>query len=324
MNKNHYRTFLLTILTFFYFNSYSHVGTENNLKSEYEKSLQTLDSVNFYLGKDTNRYKIYSKVFDEINFETLLDSNFRKIITGRTERLRKSYKYDEAIPILRRAVGIATIRKDTSSLALFYKLLSTHYYYSDNLDSTLSQLNRAYTLYEYLEDEAELGVINIRRARVAYTLGNHENALHFSFEALEQHKSADDQQKMAISYLQLGNTFQYLSNYEYAEKYFALAAAYFKNSDDVYGYNEVTSNLGVVDVTQEKYQEGIQKQKLSLVYWTENEFKIEAGEAYNSLVSAYLGLKLFDSSFYYNELARESFLEANYQNGLTLTTRKVQ
>jgi two-component sensor histidine kinase len=319
MKENHSRSLILLLLTFFYFHAHSHLIPKNSSKTEDEKSLQTLDSVNFYLEKDTSRYNFYSKLFDEINFETLLDSNFRKIITGRTERLRKSYKYDEAIPILRRAVGIATIRKDTSSLALFYKLLSTHYYYSDNLDSTLSQLNRAYTLYEYLEDEAELGVINIRRARVAYTLGNHENALHFSFEALEQHKSADDQQKMAISYLQLGNTFQYLSNYEYAEKYFALAAAYFKNSDDVYGYNEVTSNLGVVDVTQEKYQEGIQKQKLSLVYWTENEFKIEAGEAYNSLVSAYLGLKLFDSSFYYNELARESFLEANYQNGLTIT-----
>src|SRR5690606_26111210 len=111
--------------------------------------------------------------------------------------------------------------------------------------STSIHLQKAYNYYEQLDNKAEMGVMAIRKSRIAFHLGNYEDAIKFSFLAIELHKAAGDQAKMAISYLQLGNTYLYLSNHRGASNYFELARILFKRAGNEYGYAEASSNLGL-------------------------------------------------------------------------------
>lgn len=285
--------------------------------AEYLKAKQLVDSMQVYFEKDQEKYQLTIELFNKLNFSVLVDSNLRKIIFQHSEFLRKNYNYEEAIPILTTSISVAKDRDDTLSQAFFHKLLSTHYYHINNYDSSYSQLDQAYILYGFLQNKSEMGIINVRKARIEYNLGNYEKALEYSFKALEQHKEAGDLKKIAISYLQLGNTFFYLTNYRESKQYYELAALLFQNNGNEYGYYEAISNVGLVEIKQKKFRNGINKQLEALKFLKKNNYAIDAGVTYNFLVDAYLGLSKYDSSAYYSKLAKNEFIKADYQQGIS-------
>tara|TARA_R110002072_G_scaffold94138_6_gene208291 strand:- start:154 stop:2214 length:2061 start_codon:yes stop_codon:yes gene_type:complete len=287
------------------------------LNSTYDKAITIIDSCNYYLTIDKNKYNFYAKEFEKLDFSGFIDSNFRKLIYKRTDFLRRKFEYEEAISILSKAISLTKNKKDTTSLAFFHKVLSTHYYHLGELDSTSVQLENAFLFYKYLNDKAEMGIIEIRKARVAFELGNYENAIKYSFRAIELHKAAGDQAKMAISYLQLGNTYLYLSNHKGAKKYFELAGILFRKTENEYGYAEAISNTGLVDIKTKQYRKGINKQFSALNYFTKEGYAINAGLSYHFLVDAYYGLQQYDSCIYFNKLAKKEFITSNHQKGIS-------
>jgi two-component sensor histidine kinase len=289
---------------------------EADKNSEYQSVKALLDSCAYYFEKDQAKYKAFARQFAAVDFSELADSSFRQLINQRTDFLRRNFQYEEAIPILTQAIAIAEKKKDTLSQAFFHKALSTHYYRTGNLDSTLDQLDLAYLLYEYLDNRVEMGIIAIRKARVAYDLGNYENSVKYSFEAIELHRDADDQEKLAISHLQLGNTYLYLSSYDAAIKYFELARSLFKEAGNDFGYAESILNIGLANINNKNYREGMKQQFAVLDYFLDEGYAIEAGVCYINVVSAYLGLEKYDSCLHYNELAKEQFEKARYKRGI--------
>ncbi|MEQ8908673.1 MAG: histidine kinase dimerization/phosphoacceptor domain -containing protein [Vicingaceae bacterium] len=284
--------------------------------SEYQRAMDLIDSCNLYLDKNQAAYDSFAQQFLEINFSQLADSNFRNVIYKRTNFLRRKFKYEEAIPILSKAKKIAKKNRDSLSLAFFHKRTSTHYYRLGKLDSTSHQLDQAYSLYKALNNKAEMGIIAIRKSRLAYDQGDYEKAVQYSFEAIDLHKDSGDDEKLAISYLQLGNTYLYLSNYTAAKKYFELAAILFKKTGNEYGYAESVSNSGLVEIKIGNYREGISKQLAPLNYFMEEGYARDVGILSNYIVEGYLGLQQFDSCLYYNELAKKQFRKSNYQQGI--------
>lgn len=308
-------TFLLILFNLVFFHAFADQSNDELAGSEYNKAIIIIDSCNYYYDNDDGKYNFYAKEFEKIDFGRLVDSNFRKVIHERTEFLRRKFEYEEAINILSRAITLAESKRDIPSLAFFHKRMSTHYYHLDNLDSTSAHLQKAYDYYEFLNNKAELGVIAIRKSRIAYDLGNYEKAIVFSFRAIELHKEAGDYAKMAISYLQLGNTYMYLQNHISARKYFELASILFKKAGNEYGYAEAFSNTGLVEIKTKEYRKGINKQFIALKYFIEEGYAIDAGVTFNFLVEAYSGLQKFDSSIYFNELAKKEFKKSNFQPG---------
>src|SRR5690606_30712867 len=120
---------------------------------------------------------------------------------------------------------------------------------------------------------------------------------------------------MAISYLQLGNTYLYLANNIGAKKYFELASILFKRTGNEFGYAEAYSNTGLVEIKTKQYRKGINKEFVALNFFIEEGYAIDAGVTYHFLVDAYLGLKKYDSCIYYNELAKKEFEKSNYEQG---------
>ena len=121
---------------------------------------------------------------------------------------------------------------------------------------------------------------------------------------------------MAISYLQLGNTFLFLSNYNDSKKYFELASILFKKAEYEFGYYEAILNIGLVEIKEKHYRSGMSKQFTALNYFLNENYAIDAGEAYNFLVEAYFGLQLYDSCKHYNDLAKNKFIKSSLQPGL--------
>lgn len=289
---------------------------ETTSNTEYIKAKSLLDSCAFYFEKDQAKYEAFARQFAAVDFSELPDSNFRQLIYQRTDFLRKKFQYEEAIPILTQALVTAKEKKDTLSLAFFHMALSTHYYRSGNLDSTIAQLDQAYLLYEYLDNRVEMGIIAIRNARVAYDLGNYENSVKYSFQAIDLHRDIDDQDKLAVSHLQLGNTYLSLSSYDAAEKYFDLARILFKEADNDFGHAESILNIGLLNISNGDYREGMSQQFTVLDYFLEEGYAIEAGVAYSNLVSAYQALEMHDSALFYNNLAKVQYEKAKYKRGI--------
>lgn len=308
-------SYLFTIAVLIYSAVFANPSNEKLSDSTYAIANKIIDSCNYYFENDEAKYSYYAEKFNELDLELLVDSNFRNVIHERTDFLRRNYRYKEAISILTKAISIAESKSDTHSLAFFHKALSTHYYHLGEVDSTSVQLKKAYSLYEYLNDQAEMGIITIRKSRVAFDQGNFEDAIKYSFRAIELHKAAGDQAKMAISYLQLGNTYLYLANNIGAKKYFELASILFKRTGNEFGYAEAYSNTGLVEIKTKQYRKGINKEFVALNFFLEEGYAIDAGVTYHFLVDAYLGLKKYDSCIYYNELAKKEFEKSNYEQG---------
>ena len=298
-------TFLFILFTILFAHTFAGQADDRFIGSEYKKAINIIDSCNYHFEKDSHKYKFYAKKFEKLDFDRLIDSNFRKVIHERTDFLRRKFEYEEAISILSQALSIAKSKRDTHSLAFFHKSLSSHYYHLGDLDSTSAQLERSFAFYEYLNDKAEMGILAIRKSIIAFYLGKYEDAIKFSFRAIDLHKAAGDQAKMAISYLQLGDTYLYLSNYIGAIKYFELARVLFKKTGNEYGRAQAISNTGLVEIKIKQYRKGINKQFEVLNYFIEEGYAIDAGESYNFLFDAYFGLQDYDSSLYYNELAKK-------------------
>jgi|GEM_PF-700344 len=314
MITNYSPKVLLIVLSFFCADVFPNEA--NNRLSEFEKAQNLVDSIHHYFDKNQEKYEYYTTAFEKIQLKNLIGENFRKIITKRTEFYQRNYEYRRGIPVLLDAISIAENNGDTLSMATFHKMISSLYYYLGNRDSTNYQLDLAYKYFEQLDNKAELGVICIRKARIEYDLGNYEESLISSFKALELNKAAGDQQKMAISYLQLGNTFYYLTNYRDAKKYYELASMLFKNAKYDYGYYEAFSNIGLVEIKQKEFRKGMNKQFEALEFLKKENYAIDAGATYNYLVTAYFELQKYDSCFYYSKLAKEEFLKSSYEIGL--------
>jgi two-component sensor histidine kinase len=315
MKKHSLKSLLFLFFTISLVSVYANQKSKNSLRVEMQEAKNLVDSMNLYFEIDQDKYKRFLADFNNIDFDILVDSNFREVILFRADFFQRNYKYREAIPILFNSINIAANRKDTLSMATFHKMMSSLYYYLGNQDSTNYQLEQAYSYYKYLDNKAELGIISIRQARMEYDLGNYEKAILLSFQALELNKAAGDQQKMAISYLQLGNTYYFLTNYRDSKKYFELASMLFKKSEYDYGYYEVLSNIGLVEIREKQYRKGISKQFAALKFWKKENYAIDAGVTYNFLVTAYLELQNYDSASYYNGLAKKEFQKSSFKTG---------
>jgi two-component sensor histidine kinase len=315
MRKSIKTNLISIVLTILSFCTYANNTIDVKANKEFSKAISLVDSLKQYIDGNETEYNLYAKEFNKIDFNVIKDSSFREVIFERTELLRRNYKYNEALDILSNSILVAKNKKDTLSTAYFHKLISTHYYHLDNYDSTSSQLEKAAVLYQYLNDKAELGVIYLRKSRIAYSLGQYRLSIKYSFKAIELHRATDDQKKMAVSYLQLGNVYFYLSNYEEAKKNYELAKLLFKESEYDYGFYEAISNIGLVEITAKEYRKGMNKQFTVLKYLIKEDYAIDKGMTYNNLYSAYFGLQKYDSCIYFVGLAKEEFEKSNYKNG---------
>ena len=280
------------------------------------KARSLIQLIQFYSETDTSSQQEYLDLFHDIDLQQLNDSSFREITKEYTLYLKNAFKHQEGISFLSKSLLSAKERGDTFSLALFHELITSHYFYSFQYDSCEYHINEAIKFYTELNNIGQLGLMTIRKSGIYYATGDYEKAIEFAFEATELFKTAKDEKQLALAYLQLGNIFYFLSNNEKAEQYYQLASVAFIGSDNEYGHYQAISNLGLVKVKKEEFEESIPIQLNALDYFNKNNKELEAGNAYRYLSAAYFGIKKNDSAHFYNELAIKSNLKTGYKVGL--------
>jgi len=245
------------------------------------------------------------------------DSLYRSLTIRKVELINRIFSHQEGVDCLRRALIYSSKRKDSISMAKWYELSARHYFYLYKYDSAQMVLEKGIELLNTIGLEDQKANLILRLATVDYATGNYERAITRAFEATEIFKINNQEKQLGIAYLQLGNIHYFLKDYEDALTYYDLSAIHFKKTEDIYGYHNALSNIGLVHIEKGNYIKGIQLQHKSLKHYRQEKRFFEAGNTYYYLGKAHSGLRNFDSSDYYMNFSIEVNKRSKYPVGIS-------
>lgn len=321
MNKLGYLFFLLLLPTLLISNIDStkvdSIKQLVNSDNEQIKAGALIQLANIYQPTDSIAAAYFYNEFKAINIEEVNDTVYRNLKAQQLEYLQKTFNFREGINTLLKSIDKANSSKDLKAIAFYHQLLAPNYFFLFQYDSCNYHLDKSMEIYARLKDTSELGGLMIRKSGTYYALGDYEKAIQYAFEATELLKASKDKDQLSVAYLQLGNIFYFLSDFEEAERYFELSLESFKVSKNDKGYYRALSNLGLIKIEQGKFKESIPLQLKAVTYFKENRQELELGNSYQYLSGSYEGLAMYDSAYYYNNLAIESIKKTGYLAGLS-------
>ena len=319
------KTLFLSFLTFILF-SYSSSSQEvlpdsllaltesnqlNEKASGWQKAIQF-----FFEAEDSIQYREALLSFNKLPLEDLSETDKIKIVKAHSGFLQNSYQYVVAKRFLLKFVEDAKKKNNRESKAIFHASVVPSYFYSFQYDSCELHIDSAIALYSKLDIIKEIGDLTIRKSGVNYAKGDYEKAIAFAYKAIEIFKETGNNEKLALAYLQLGNIFYFLEDYNESMQYYKLSLAGFRFSKDDEGVYRVISNIGLVNLELKNYRECISQQLEANKYFEANDKELEKGNAYRFLSDAYFGIEKYDSSKYYNQLSSKSNKKSKYYVGL--------
>ena len=245
----------------------------------------------------------------------LADSTYRNFMNQKIYCYSKIYAHKAGKEVAHKGIIRAKQNNDSLLLSNCYKQLSSSCYKLRELDSTSFYLNLAGDLYEALNDLENLGLITLRRGGVEYTRGNYEQALKLAFEAAEIFKETKEEKQLAIAYMQMGNIYYFLKEYQEASDYYDLSAGYYLMIEDSVGWAFATSNKSLVNIELENYEVGLELQYVSLPLIKSSGRLESVGNAYQYMGLAHLGLGNLDSAEYYIDASDQINKKVNYVEG---------
>ena len=290
--------------------------TELQAENPQRKVNALLALSNYFKELDSAAFNQYNNELSNINLTELPDTTYIKMVRKISTFLKESFQYQKSIDFLKRELILDSNLNRPEKLALIHELLTPNYYYLNSYDTCLIHLDKAYELYEELGDTARLGIIALRKSGIYNNIGNYSDAIDFAFEAVQLHKLGNNQDKLATSYLQLGNIFYFLEDFDSAKRYYELSSKSFFSQGDLYGYYQALSNIGLVEYKFQNYTESLNLHQKALDHFRESKHLIELGNTYGYLSESYLGLENFDSSWHYSLKALEIHQEIEFLSGI--------
>ncbi len=287
---------------------------DSDIPSEKYSGLIGLAEYHFQKKDSLSNFILTKAKLEEAGLE---DDLYRELTIRKAELTKRLYDHEAGLKLLKKASAYSYNRKDSLSLAKWYELMASHYFYLFKYDSCQSSLDIGIEILKQLDLEEEKGNLILKSASVDYAIGDYERAITRAFEATEIFKKRNQEKQLGIAYLQLGNIHYFLKNYEDAMTYYDLSAVHFKKIEDDFGYHNALSNIGLVHIENGDFQKGIQLQYKSLKHFRQEKRHLEEGNSFFYLGKAHNGLKDYDSSDYYLDLSIDYNTRSGYIIGIS-------
>lgn len=275
-----------------------------------------LSLADFYLFKDSTKSSKYlNKV--NVNISTFSDSLRRDILYKKVEILKKANRNDEAIGILKKELEIASSQKDSMEMASIHKNISSCYFYLNEYDSANIHIKNSTQLFLMLKDSINYGIMLLRKGSIAYSLGDYAKAIDYGSQAKEIFLSVGKDRYLASAYMQMGNIYYFVKNFEDAYQNYEIASKYYLEDENLIGEAICMINMGLVREEQGRFLEGLELQKKALPKILKEGQILQHSQSYNLIAGAFYELKEYDSAKFY--LIKSLEIDKKYQNKLGMS-----
>lgn len=152
--------------------------------------------------------------------------------------------FDESLKSFLKALAVNK-NIAAKSKANIYSNIANVYKFTKRFDLSLVYLNKAFDLYQNLEDESNLLKIESEICSVYYQKGDFNTALTKSLDLLDKFKNTDDLKIFNIHQFRIANIYFSLGDFKRALSFYNQSLNYFKNSKDgVQNYYVSLMNIG--------------------------------------------------------------------------------
>lgn len=296
-----------------------------NLKQQ-KDTLQLIDQL-LNVSKEYRRMELYTRSLKELN-------NAKKLASGKykskiyavylEEAITEKLKGDntKAITLFYKANNGFTEQKDYENLTLCKTQIGEHYRNLNDFELADNYLDSALTIYSHyrLDNPNLLSGIYNRKAAVANESKPKrlKQSVHFSKLALKSAFQAKNQDKIAISYNEIGQSYKNMGLLDSSEYYHIQAEKIWKNNKNIFGVLLAMDNrLWLYYYNPQKYpaQKVFQLGKEIIQLATENDVNYSLRFTYECLYKAKLKEKDYEEAIRYLELfnvAEADYRDKNY------------
>ncbi len=167
---------------------------------------------------------------------------------------------------------------------------------------SLDAVDRSYKLFKELNDTLHIARYHLIKGDVHTSIKDLERSYFHLRKAIEYYSLANDSSSIALSYLNIGNTFFYDEQYDSAYFYYNEISTLYKKPTSLLGYYQQL-NIGNWHLHFKEY-----KKALKYFYPLENGFQkinYQYGLSflYSNMAEAYQGIGKTDSSLYFHKKA---------------------
>ncbi len=183
---------------------------------------------------------------DQINKECLLIKDIGqkiKYLISSAWDIRRSYP-KESLEFSFKARQLAVEHQFTHDIAFTYRNTGTAYYILSQYNKALTDLEKALSLFEELNDKHAIGSTLRNMGNVYHSMSLFEPSIELYNKALVITESENDIQGTAYNLGNIGHVYQKMKQYELAKDYLYKSKKLLEDIDDSLGLSDLLNNIG--------------------------------------------------------------------------------
>ncbi len=224
---------------------------------------------------------------------------------------------NEALKMANLALELSSAKGDKAEKATALKNLGVAHYYLSNYRQSLEYYEQALIIYKQIKDDDGIGSTLNNSGLILETQGDYSGALKRYMEASALFsKTEEKNEKLALSYTNLGNVYYTLGRFDKALDYLSQALKIHEKTGDSTGLSKSYNNIGNVFLSLRDFKVASDYyHKAENINKRQNNLK-SLSTSYNNLGIAMQGMGNIKEALEYNRLSIETARRVNDQGGI--------
>ncbi|MHC1776136.1 MAG: tetratricopeptide repeat protein [Lentimicrobium sp.] len=224
---------------------------------------------------------------------------------------------NEALKMANEALELSNVKGNKAEKATALKNLGIAHYYLSNYRQSLEYYEQALVIYKQIKDDDGIGSTLNNSGLILETQGDYSGALKRYMEASALFsKTEEKNEKLALSYTNLGNAYYTLGRFDKALDYLSQALKIHEKTGDSTGLSKSYNNIGNIFLSLKDYKVAAgYYHKAEYINKRQNNLK-SLSTSYNNLGIAMQGMGNIKEALDYNRLSIETARRVNDQGGI--------
>lgn len=236
------------------------------------------------------------------------DIAFVDALNNKAWTIRKSYP-KKALELGLKSREVAIELNYSYGMAQSYLVCGASYYLLSQFQLALLELQKAETIFEYLEDYSGLSSAIRIIGNIHFALLQYDKALEVYFNALKHGRKADDKAGIASLYRNIGQVYHYQKKYTLSVEYTTNAIDLFLEEKDEIGLTDALNSIGNTYLMLEQLPKAFEVLSRSLHISEFNNHLHGITLSNTSLGKYYCQVGRYKDAIYHHQLAMSSAKE---------------
>ncbi len=258
--------------------------------------IDSLEAVLRQVPADTNKIAVYLELF----------------------QAHKSLDTAQSVQYLNSAIRLGEATENPNWLGRAYLEVSGNLWPKGRLVEAKSVIAKLDSLLPRMNDKRLVATVLMEKGVVHLFSGDHQQAIDYLFEALNQYEEINDSLGSSLSYTYIGNAHVSLGYPDQAKEYYESALKMARLVNYTKGQANALGNMGRVYRASQEYEQSLYYYRQSLAMNQELDFPEDERIDLHNIGTIYFKLKKLDSARLFFDQAKKLAREINSQRGILL------